>query len=199
MSKAIFENCTIKKADIFANTDGLKIGLQAAPEVQYSESMFTDTIEVDLIIGNIAGGVRGKTLMEGLPLVGTEDLNLILEDAFKNTLEVNLNVNKVTPIRKDTQQETIALRLTSEEFIRNEEVGSAVSKRYDGKISEHIRKILTDNLSTEQELFIDETSNNYNFTINRQDVNQFGHLGRLDSIVNESPCLLYTSPSPRDS
>ena len=163
MSKAIFENCTIKKADIFANTDGLKIGLQAAPEVQYSESMFTDTIEVDLIIGNIAGGVRGKTLMEGLPLVGTEDLNLILEDAFKNTLEVNLNVNKVTPIRKDTQQETIALRLTSEEFIRNEEVGSAVSKRYDGKISEHIRKILTDNLSTEKELFIDETSNNYNF------------------------------------
>ena len=86
MSKAIFENCTIKKADIFANTDGLKIELQAAPEVQYSESMFTDTIEVDLIIGNIAGGVRGKTLMEGLPLVGTEDLNLILEDAYKNTL-----------------------------------------------------------------------------------------------------------------
>ena len=75
MSKAIFENCTIKKADIFANTDGLKISLKNAPEVQYSESMFTDTIEVDLIVGNIAGGVRGKTLMEGLPLVGTEDFN----------------------------------------------------------------------------------------------------------------------------
>ncbi len=32
-------------------------------------------------------------------------------------------------------------------------------------------------------------SANYNFTINRQDVNQFGHLGRLDSIVNESPVV----------
>ena len=32
-------------------------------------------------------------------------------------------------------------------------------------------------------------SANYSFTINRQDVNQFGHLGRLDSVVLESPTV----------
>ena len=158
-----FEGCSIKNAKIFSNIDDLEIDLISSADVEYSESMFTDTIEVDYVVSNISGGVRGKTLMEGLPLVGTEDFELKIEDALGNSLEVNLNVNKVTPIRKDTQQETIALRLTSEEFIRNEERASAVSKRYDGKISEHIRKILTDNLSTEKELFVDETSNNYNF------------------------------------
>ena len=32
-------------------------------------------------------------------------------------------------------------------------------------------------------------SANYSFTINRQDVNQFGHLGRLDSVVLEAPTV----------
>lgn len=32
-------------------------------------------------------------------------------------------------------------------------------------------------------------SANYNFTINRQDVNQYGQLGRIDSIVTESPTV----------
>ena len=32
-------------------------------------------------------------------------------------------------------------------------------------------------------------SANYSFTVNRQDVNQFGHLGRLDSVVLESPTV----------
>jgi hypothetical protein len=32
-------------------------------------------------------------------------------------------------------------------------------------------------------------SANYSFTINRQDINQFGHLGRLDSVVLESPTV----------
>ena len=32
-------------------------------------------------------------------------------------------------------------------------------------------------------------SANYNFTVNRTDVNQFGQLGRIDAIVNESPVV----------
>ena len=30
---------------------------------------------------------------------------------------------------------------------------------------------------------------NYSFTINRQDVNQFGHLARIDSVVLEAPTV----------
>jgi hypothetical protein len=32
-------------------------------------------------------------------------------------------------------------------------------------------------------------SANYSFTVNRQDINQFGHLGRLDSVVLEAPTV----------
>ena len=63
---------------------------------------------------------------------------LLLQDPIGNDIEVELNVNKVS-IRKDTQQEVLLLRLTSEEYIRNEEITSLV-KRYDGKISESVEK-----------------------------------------------------------
>ena len=162
-NKIKYENCAVKKAIIISNESDLDVDLSTAPDVQYSESLFNDTIEVDITFGNTVGSVNGKTVMEGLPLVGTEDFELAIVDPNGNDLKVKLNVNKVTPIRKDTQQEELTLRLTSEEFIRNEELTSRVVRRYDGKISEHIRKILTDNLATEKELYIDETSNNYNF------------------------------------
>ena len=158
-----YENCAIKKAIIFSNVSDLDVSLTASPDVQYAESIFSDTIEVDVTFANTVGSVNGKTVMEGLPLVGTEDFELAIIDPNGNDLKVKLNVNKVTVLRKDTQQEELSLRMRSEEYIRNEELTSRVVRRYDGKISEHIRKILTDNLATEKDLFIDETSNNYNF------------------------------------
>tara|TARA_B100001778_G_scaffold108896_1_gene89108 strand:+ start:357 stop:1661 length:1305 start_codon:yes stop_codon:yes gene_type:complete len=158
-----YENCIVKKAIIKSNVDGEEVDLRKCVEVHYEESLFSDSIEVNFIIANRAGTVRGLTLAEGLPLVGTEDFELHLQDPKNNVIKVKLNVNKVIPIKKDTQQEQIGLALTSEEFIRNEERASAVVKRYDGKVSKHISDILSDNLGTEKELFIDETSNNYNF------------------------------------
>ena len=102
-----YENCAVKKANIFSNKFALEVNLTAAPDVQYAESIFSDTIEVDITFANTAGTVEGKTLMEGLPLVGTEDFILTIQDSNGNDLSVELNVNKVTPIRKDTQQEEL--------------------------------------------------------------------------------------------
>ena len=103
-----YENCAIKKAIIFSNESDLDVDLTAAPDVQYAESIFSDTIEVDVTLSNTVGTVEGKTLMEGLPLVGTEDFILTIQDSNENDLTVELNVNKVTPIRKDTQQEQLS-------------------------------------------------------------------------------------------
>ena len=49
--------------------------------------MYDDTITVNYTISNSAGTIEGKTLLEGLPLVGTEDFELIIEDANKNKIE----------------------------------------------------------------------------------------------------------------
>ena len=163
VNKFKYENCKINKAEIRSNVDGEIVNLDAAADLQYSESMFSDTIEVDITFANRAGTVNGQTILEGLPLFGTEDFRLSIQDSVGNEIDVELNVNKVTPIRKDSLQEELSLRLTSEEFIRNEEVTSAVVRRYNGKISESVEKILSDKLGTEKELFIEPTNNNYNF------------------------------------
>ena len=135
-----YENCAIKKAIIFSNVSDLDVSLTASPDVQYAESIFSDTIEVDLTFANTVGSVNGKTVMEGLPLVGTEDFELAIIDPIGNDLKVKLNVNKVTVLRKDTQQEELSLRMTSEEYIRNEELTSRVVRRYDGKYQNTLEK-----------------------------------------------------------
>ena len=53
-TKAIFENCNIKNASIISNTDGYKVDLKRAPRVEYQESMFTDTIDVSMIVINLS-------------------------------------------------------------------------------------------------------------------------------------------------
>ena len=83
-----YENCAIKKANIFSNELPLEVNLTAAPDVQYAESIFSDTIEVDVTFANTAGTVEGKTLMEGLPLVGTEDFKLTIQDSNGNDLSL---------------------------------------------------------------------------------------------------------------
>ena len=112
-NKNVFEECNIKKAILTANTDGFEADLRKASVVEYQESMFSDTIDVSLIITSSSSGVRGKNLMEGLPLVGTEDFNLAIEDANGNVIESELVVNKVTPIESTTQKESIMLEFTS--------------------------------------------------------------------------------------
>ena len=128
VNKFKYENCKINKAEIISNVDG-EVASLAPADLQYSESMFSDTIEVDVTFANRAGTIGGKTLLEGLPLFGTEDFILSIQDSVGSEIKVELNVNKVTPIRKDSLQEELTLRLTSEEFIRNEEKSSTVIKR----------------------------------------------------------------------
>ena len=81
-----YENCAIKKAIIFSNVSDLDVSLTASPDVQYAESIFSDTIEVDVTFANTVGSVNGKTVMEGLPLVGTEDFELAIIDPNGNDL-----------------------------------------------------------------------------------------------------------------
>ena len=48
VNKFKYENCKINKAEIRSNVDGATVNLDAAADLQYSESMFSDTIEVDI-------------------------------------------------------------------------------------------------------------------------------------------------------
>ena len=87
VNKFKYENCKINKAEIRSNVDGETVSLVPA-DLQYSESMFSDTIEVDITFANRAGTIGGKTLLEGLPLFGTEDFLLSIQDSVGSEIKV---------------------------------------------------------------------------------------------------------------
>jgi len=165
----------VSKAEIISNEGGTTASLLGGfVSLMYYESILQDSVKVDFIFADAGNSVDGKSVMEGLPVVGTEDFELEFEDNKEVKLEFGgknkntLIVNKVTPRTVDTAKSIITLNLVSEEFIRNEEGGSTINVRMDGKLSDHITNILENFLITEKELDIEETSNNYNFVGNNK-------------------------------
>ena len=143
--------------------------------LQYFESILADTIRVSVNYTDTGHTVKSEdddTVMaavEGLPIVGTETCRVVIEDNNENELDLELFVNKVTPIQETTKVNTVNLELVSKEFILNEKI--RVNTRFDGKVSDHITKIiqdLPDYFNTDKEIDIEKTDNNYNFIGNNK-------------------------------
>jgi len=140
-------------------------------DLYYYESILSETIRVQLIYADTGKSVENdgvfKTLLEGMPLEREEQTKLRIKDANGIELKLDLYINKITPISKDTTKSLVGLDLVSEEGITN--FKSVVTKRYDGKISDHIKSIVKDSklLNSEKKLDIEETINNHNFIGNQ--------------------------------
>ena len=104
-----YQDATISKALIKSNETDEVIDISGCIECAYVESIYDDTIRVQYTVANTSGTVDGKTLLEGLPLVGTEDFKLVIEDGNGNSIETNLNVNKVRIIDKDNRKEILSI------------------------------------------------------------------------------------------
>ena len=118
----------------------------------YYESILQDAVKAEVIFADTGGAIDGKSAVEGLPLVGTEEVNFAMEDNQQNKIKLTLYVNKVTPLSEDTRKSSIKLNMVSEEFMRNEEGDSRLNVRFDGKISDHVTKILKSFLKTKRNL-----------------------------------------------
>ena len=162
------ESGNIKKLSIASNKSGQSDISNGIVELRYYESILQETVRVQLQFVDTGNSVNGKTVIEGLPLVGTEKTKVIIEDNNKNELSLDLYVNAVTPVQETTQQNLVNLSLVSKEHILNQRV--RVNTRFDGKISDHVRKILTNAnfLASSKDLDIEETQNNYNFLGNNK-------------------------------
>ena len=146
--------------------------------IAYFESLMSDTLRATITFNDTGTGSSDKikeSILEGLPIVGQERVVLKFEDNNKNTIgdkpELVMYVNKVTPDSDDTRKTQIKLDLVSAEFIRNEK--TRITKRYDGKISDHVKQLLTEGnsigLKTKKDVSdIDETLNNYNYIGNNK-------------------------------
>jgi hypothetical protein len=163
------EPSNIKKLFIYSNKDQQSADLGGGTiRLMYYESILQDSVRATVVFADSGKTIKQKTALEGLPIVGQEKVDLKFTDNNDSELSLTLYVNKVTPMFDDTTKSMVELDLTSKEFIMNEKV--RLNSRFDGKISDHVRRILTDQnyLGTKKKVDIEETSNNYNFVGNNR-------------------------------
>jgi len=161
---------TISKANIISNKDPEKVAsvVNGLIRLTYHESILQDSVKAYVVFSDVGNAIEGKSVVEGLPLIGTEDFKLEFEDNNEEKIKVNMIVNKVTPVYEDGSKNVISLELVSEEFIRNEMGESRCRTRETGRVDEHVKKIFNDRLKTKKELHIEESENEYNFVGNNR-------------------------------
>mgnify|MGYP003127544278 CR=1 FL=1 len=165
------ESSFVDKVEIKSNKGDKSvnlIGFGAFVNMMYYESLMQDTVKVVYTFEDTAKGEVGKTIIEDLPIVGTEEVNIKFKDNNDNKIKLKLHVNNVNPLHEDARKTTTAITLVSEEFLHNEGADARVNIRYDGKISDHVQKILKQNLKSKKKLDVEDTSNNLNFVGNNK-------------------------------
>ena len=157
----------IEGVSVASNSDqGKTVDLSTGTfRLQYWESILQDGIRATVMYGDSGNTIDEKTAVDGLPIVGQEKVQLKFTDNNEETLDLTMYVNSVKPFYDDSTKSAVLLDLVSKEFIMNQKV--RVTKRYDGKVSDHVKTILKDVLKVDEEKIIDEnieeTQNDYNF------------------------------------
>ena len=116
--------------------------------LQYGEHLFGDSVDIAFAYSDT--GVRGLSVSEDLPIYRTEDIRFKFADGTGLVLDVSLNVDKIEKISSNTTNSNVMLHCVSEELMRNELVDANVEIRYDGRVSDSIRKICKDNLKLQK-------------------------------------------------
>ena len=144
-------------------------------DIKYYEDVLSNSVSLTAIITETGESDKksfgNKGILDGLPIRGGEPSHIVIEDHDGHKLKFKednkLYVNRVRNVLAGTQKDVYALDFTSRELFANEQC--RVCKRYDGKISENIKNILTKDTSngagikTKKKVTVDETAINYNF------------------------------------
>ena len=86
----------ITKLTINSNGGGKAVDLRGGfVQLTYTESIMSDTITANYVFADSGASIDGKSVRDGLPLVGEERVELAFEDNAENKLEVTLYVNKI--------------------------------------------------------------------------------------------------------
>ena len=155
------EPADVTKLTINGNDGSKSVDLRGGfIQLTYTESIMSDTITANYVFADSGASIDGKSVRDGLPLVGEERVELAIEDNAQNKLEVTLYVNKVTPLDNKTQKSMLNISLVSKEFIMNEK--ARVKRRFDGKLSDHISSVVSEELESDKDVQIEPTINNLN-------------------------------------
>lgn len=133
----------------------------------YFESVFD--LSVRCTINVLDTGFRasqgqvGGLEEEDLNLTVGEDISMKLEDNYENPLDGDLVIQNVGNIVEHTQYNGYTIHCYSKECVNNEFVDNRVVKRYEGKITDYVSSIITENLKSDKPIKIDPCINTFNF------------------------------------
>ena len=156
----------IDKCLVYSNDEKTKADIGSLiTDLYYFEDLLSPTLKVDILFadtGTVKKDGELKTAIDALQMVGTEKVDLELTDPNKEKIKVTLYTDTIAPIAKENTTSLVSINLGSKEAITNYK--TAVNFRLDGKISDHINRILKETLKVDgkKKLDIEKTSNNLN-------------------------------------
>ena len=170
IDKSLYEKFVIESVDRSRTVD-IKAGVVS---FNYYEDVFSPMKTAKILVantGNVVEGDDGKlqSIYNGLPLRGGERIIIkIAGNSLENEgLEIeDFYVGSITDVMIDEQRESFVLNLISREAITNETV--RVGKRFPAsqKISDSVKDICKNYLSSDKLKDVDETQNPYGFIAN---------------------------------
>ena len=106
---------SITKADVISNVDPEKTAslVNGLIRLTYHESILQDSVKAYVVYSDVGNAVDGKSVIEGLPLIGTEDFKLVFEDNNEGKIKIDMIVNKVVPVYEDGSKNVVSLELVS--------------------------------------------------------------------------------------
>ena len=175
-SKLSTRTGNIREFKIFQAKDGGNMvdASGAVVDIKYYEDLLSNSVSLSAIITETGESdnekVGNKGILNGLPVRGGEPSTIVIEDYDGNKLsfkdDSKLYVNRVRNVIPGTQKDVYSIDFTSRELFANEQC--RVVRRYDGKVSENVKKILEEatssdvGIKTKKKVTVDN-SNSYNF------------------------------------
>jgi len=166
----------IREFEIFQTDGGESIDASpAVTDIRYYENVLSPTVTLSAVITETGESDKksfgNKGMLDGLPIRGGNASHIVIEDHEGHKLKFKSNnklyVNRVRNVLPGTQKDVYVLDFTSRERLANEQC--RVVKRYNGKISDNVKEILTKatsaevGIKTKKDIDADETAINYNF------------------------------------
>ena len=134
-------------------------------ELRYWESILQDSPKGTYIFADSGSSINKKSVIEGLPLHGSEPTLIVMTDNYDNEIKIEMLCSKASTLKKDTTKSVVHLTLDSEEHYYNGQ--TSIRELLEGNIADSIKKIFTEiapaGLASVKELDIEEVGNPLSF------------------------------------
>lgn len=134
-------------------------------ELRYWESILQDSPKATVIFADSGSSINKKSVIEGLPLHGSEPTLIVMTDNYDNEISIEMLCSKASTLKKDTTKSVVHLTLDSEEHYYNGQ--TSIRELLEGNIADSIKKIFTEiapaGLASVKESDIEEVGNPLSF------------------------------------